>query len=254
MQPLDPLDQLLRGRPAHSWTERLRSAVAERWPWFVAGAVIVSVVAIVLVMRAPSPPVAVSLPRATSVPVVGASASALPTAAPPTAAPGSTVATSATMAAGSPEQLVVHVAGAVVAPGLVTLPAGSRVADAVERAGGLRPDADGDRVNLAAPLTDGVRVYIPVMGQPDPPPAIVVTGGAAEGAAAAPSAAAPVDLNSATEAQLEALPGVGPSTAAAIVAYRTEHQRFRTVDELQEVRGIGPAKFEAIESMVTVGP
>ena len=73
-------------------------------------------------------------------------------------------------------------------------------------------------------------------------------------ATATPSPTQPLDLNAATAEQLEALPGVGPSTAAAIVAYRTEHGRFRSVDELQEVRGIGPAKFEAVESSVTVGP
>jgi len=255
MEPLDPLDQLLRGRSAPPWAERIRAVLAARWPWFVAGGVIVAVVIAVLLLRSPSGPAVVTLPRAGTEPA-GVTVAAAPSGGATGGAADGTASTTAPRSGSSvdPGTVVVHVAGAVAAPGLVTLPAGSRVADAVARAGGLRADADGDRINLAAPVSDGVRVFIPVVGQPDPPLAVAVTGGPAESASATPSPTQPLDLNTATAEQLEALPGVGPSTAAAIVAYRTEHGQFRSVDELQEVRGIGPAKFEAVESSVTVGP
>lgn len=255
MEPLDPLDQLLRGRSAPPWAERSRAVLAARWPWFVAGGVIVAVVIAVLLLRSPSGPAVVTLPRAGTEPA-GVTVAAAPSGGATGGAADGTASTTAPRSGSSvdPGTVVVHVAGAVAAPGLVTLPAGSRVADAVARAGGLRADADGDRINLAAPVSDGVRVFIPVVGQPDPPLAVAVTGGPAESASATPSPTQPLDLNTATAEQLEALPGVGPSTAAAIVAYRTEHGQFRSVDELQEVRGIGPAKFEAVESSVTVGP
>ncbi len=255
MEPLDPLDQLLRGRSAPPWAERIRAVLAARWPWFVAGGVIVAVVIAVLLLRSPSGPAVVTLPRAGTEPA-GVTVAAAPSGGATGGAADGTASTTAPRSGSSvdPGTVVVHVAGAVAAPGLVTLPTGSRVADAVALAGGLRADADGDRINLAAPVSDGVRVFIPVVGQPDPPLAVAVTGGPAESASATPSPTQPLDLNTATAEQLEALPGVGPSTAAAIVAYRTEHGQFRSVDELQEVRGIGPAKFEAVESSVTVGP
>ncbi len=255
MEPLDPLDQLLRGRSAPPWAERIRTVLSERRPWFVAGGVIVAVVSAVLLLRSPSGPAEVTLPRAGTEPA-GVTVAAAPSGGATGGAVDGTASTTVPRSGSSVDSgtVVVHVAGAVAAPGLVTLPSGSRVADAVALAGGLRADADGDRINLAAPVSDGVRVFIPVVGQPDPPVAVAVTGGPAESAAATPSPTQPLDLNTATAEQLEALPGVGPSTAAAIVAYRTEHGQFRSVDELQEVRGIGPAKFEAVESSVTVGP
>lgn len=157
-------------------------------------------------------------------------------------------------------QLVVHVAGAVAAPGVVRLPQGSRVVDAVAAAGGLRPDAEPDRVNLAAPLTDGERVVVPILGQPDPVelPGAVAPSPASGGSAAADAGATgalgqPVDLNTATVEQLDTLPGVGPATASAILDHRTSEGPFRSVDELIEVRGIGEAKLEALRDLVTVG-
>jgi competence protein ComEA len=160
-------------------------------------------------------------------------------------------------AAGGPTQVVVHVAGAVTSPGVVRLSTGSRVVDAVSAAGGLRADADPDRVNLAAPLTDGQRVVVPDLGQPAP---VDVGGGAgtaatpgADGAAGGGSVPGPVDLNSATAEQLDTLPGVGPSTAAAIIEHRDSAGPFRSVDALLDVRGIGEAKLEALRDLVTVG-
>ena len=155
----------------------------------------------------------------------------------------------------------VHVAGAVSRPGVVDLPSGSRVVDAVRAAGGLRPDADPDRVNLAAELADGQRIVIPVRGQ-EVPVEVLPTGpsGAAGGGAGtgtgvggAPGSAGPVDLNTATAEQLDALPGVGPATATAILSHREEHGPFRSVEDLIEVRGIGEAKLDGLRDLVMVG-
>jgi competence protein ComEA len=145
--------------------------------------------------------------------------------------------------------VVVYAAGAVKTPGVYKLAAGARVTDAVLAAGGPAPDADLDRVNLAAKVTDGERVYIPRKGE---------AGDAALGAAGVPDAAgtgapAVLDLNTATAEQLDALPGVGPATAKAILDYRTQHRRFRSVDELLEVRGIGEAKLAQLKPLVRVG-
>ncbi len=152
--------------------------------------------------------------------------------------------------------LVVHVVGAVASPGVVTLGAGSRVVDAVTAAGGLRPDADPDRVNLAAPLEDGQRVVVPVVGQE--PPTVVGSGGtggssAGDGSSSAGSQSAPIDLNSATAQDLETLPGVGPATSSAIISHREKEGPFRSVDDLLDVRGIGEAKLDALRDLVSVG-
>jgi competence protein ComEA len=185
----------------------------------------------------------------------------------PTAAPSADADAAAPGSGGGPSgsgagPVFVHVAGAVAAPGVVELPAASRVVDAVAAAGGLRVDADPDRVNLAAPLADGTRVVIPVVGEEPLPesstvPAAVPGSGAAGGTSSvAAGASAPgslLDLNRADVAQLDTLPGVGPSTAAAIVEHREQHGPFRDVDALLDVRGIGDAKLEALRDLVTVG-
>jgi len=189
------------------------------------------------------PPVELTLPRADASegapPAATAGGSAVPSG-------GSTTTTTVG------EELVVHVAGAVASPGVVTVRAGGRVADAVAAAGGLRPDADANRVNLAAPLEDGSRVYVPVVGEErepevlaaEPPPGREGEPGAATG---------PVDVNRATAEELQRLPGIGPATAAAIVAHREANGPFRSVDQLDDVRGIGPAKLEQLRSLVVVG-
>ena len=154
-----------------------------------------------------------------------------------------------------------HVAGAVSSPGVVELPASSRVVDAVQAAGGLRADADPDRVNLAAPLTDGQRVAVPVVGQPLLPEPVSGSGSAGSGSGTAGSGAPGpgdtpdglVDLNTADATQLDELPGVGPSTAAAIISHREKEGPFTSVDGLLDVRGIGEAKLEALRDLVTVG-
>lgn len=136
------------------------------------------------------------------------------------------------------ETLVVHVAGAVRQPGLYELKEGSRVSDAVARAGGATLKADTAAVNLAAPLADGIQVLIPSR----------VAGAAGSAAGGAPQR---VSLSSATEADLDALPGVGPVTAQKIIDYRSQHGGFSSVDDLDAVPGIGPARIGQLRDLVT---
>lgn len=147
--------------------------------------------------------------------------------------------------------VTVHAAGAVNRPGVYALSDGARVADVVTAAGGLASDADMDRLNLAARVSDGERVYAPRKGEEVPPGPVAGSGGTAGGQPGA-APAGPIDLNTATAEQLDALPGVGPATSAAIVTYRDRNGRFRAVDELLEVPGIGPAKLEAIRPLVRI--
>jgi competence protein ComEA len=165
-------------------------------------------------------------------------------------APPSSAATGTTALPVAPVGLVVAVAGAVVAPGIVRLVDGARVTDALAAAGGAAGDADIDRLNLAATLHDGDRVYVPRRGEGDAPEVIAPNGGAAVGGATATTRPAPVDINRAGADQLDQLPGIGPSTAAAIVDYRNQHGPFRSLDDLAQVRGIGPAKLEQLRPLV----
>jgi competence protein ComEA len=140
-----------------------------------------------------------------------------------------------------PRELVVHVAGAVARPGLYRLPDGSRIDDAIAEAGGAKPRAALDLVNLAAPVADGQQVVVPLRGSS-------AAAGAADPSAGAP--AGKVHLNSATLEQLDELPGVGPVTAQQILAYRDANGAFRSVDELDAVPGIGPATLEQLRPLV----
>lgn len=139
---------------------------------------------------------------------------------------------------------VVHVAGAVRRPGLYEFPAGARIADAIETAGGALRAADLGALNLAEPLVDGAQIHVPVKGSP---------AAAAPGSpSSAPSATPTVPLNAADTAALETIPGVGPVTATAIVEHRERIGSFTSVDELLDVDGIGPATLEAIRPYVTL--
>lgn len=145
-----------------------------------------------------------------------------------------------------PKKLMVHIAGAVANPGVYELPEGKRVIDAVSIAGGGAGEADLDALNLAAKLIDGQKIYLPKKGegltQRSAPTDVGVTA----------SSEVPLNLNVATEEQLDALPGIGPVLAQRIIEWRTEHQRFTKVEQLLEVEGIGEKKFKQIKEKVTI--
>jgi len=226
----DPAPTLHRPPPPRTWRERVEHVADATGTTparlLVGGALaVVAALGVLWLTRPPSSPPELSLPFASTTLALEASS---------TASTG-------------PAVLVVHVAGAVVAPGVHELPPGSRVVDAVAAAGGLAPHADGSRLNLAAPVADGERIYVPAVGE-GPPPEVPSASGAGTGG----RRAGPVDLNTADEAALDALPGIGPATAAAIVEHRREIGRFTSVDQLLDVRGIGEAKLEQLRSLVTV--
>jgi competence protein ComEA len=142
--------------------------------------------------------------------------------------------------------LVVHVAGAVRHPGLYRLAPGSRVADALDAAGGPQPGADTDRLNLAARLTDGQRVAVPRAGAPAAPGPADTSGGAG------PDPAEPIDLNTAGLAELETLPHVGPATAQAILLERNRRGGFRSPRDLLRIPGIGERRFADLRDRIRV--
>lgn len=156
--------------------------------------------------------------------------------------PAGSAAPAAVPTATAPTRLTVHVAGAVHRPGVVTLPHGSRVTDAIDEAGGAQPDAVLAALNLARVLEDGERVLVP---SPDDPE-VASAGGAAE----RPDGR--IDLNRATADQLEELPGIGPVLARRIVEHREDHGPFTEVGELREVPGIGERTFQSLAELVTV--
>lgn len=140
-------------------------------------------------------------------------------------------------------EVTVHVSGAVGSPGLVTLRAGSRAGDAVAVAGGLLPQADPAGINLARELLDGDHVHVPREGEVLPPSSDPSSGS---------DRSDPIDLNTASEAALEELPGVGPARATAIVEHRREHGPFTVPGDLRDVAGIGEATFQRLAELVTV--
>jgi len=160
----------------------------------------------------------------------------------------------ASSAVGASGDLVVDVQGAVVRPGIVHLPAGSRVADAIAAAGGYGPRVAADRVgqalNLAALVKDGDQVIVPSRDDPGPAPTTGSTGGGSSGGGSS-GGGGPIDLNHATLAELDGLPGIGPVTAAKIVAARDE-QAFGTVDDLRTRKILGAATFEKVKDLVIV--
>jgi competence protein ComEA len=176
-------------------------------------------------LRAPDPPPVESiLPAAGSVTIA-------------TPAPTTTV----------PPPMVVHVDGAVNRPGVHELAPGARVIDAVAAAGGTTAAADEHRVNLAAPVVDGQRLWVPAVGEEEPT-VVAGSGGGGGGETASDIGSGPVDVNEADETRLQDLPGIGPALAAAIIQYRTDHGPFGTVEDLLDVPGIGPAKLAQLEA------
>ncbi len=194
------------------------------------------------IMRAQSQalPLAVTQAAPPSVPSPGPSAGA-----PAAAAPSAT-------------QLEIHVAGAVKKPGVVLLEPGSRVHDAIEAAGGVRKGVKTGTLNLAQPLSDGQQVFV-ASGQEESAVRSgsqgsggAETGTGASGASGAGTGAGPINLNTASAVELEQLPGVGPVMAGKIVDWRTSHNRFSAVSELQEIDGVGPKTYARLAPLVTV--
>ncbi|MFW9214839.1 helix-hairpin-helix domain-containing protein [Corynebacterium amycolatum] len=155
--------------------------------------------------------------------------------------------------------LIVSVVGLVVKPGVVEVPAGARVVEAIERAGGLLPEANPASVNLAAPLVDGQQIVVGTEALP----AGEIAGGsggadgsgadsADSGAAGASEPSGQININTATATQLEELPGIGPATATKIIDFREKNGPFASIDALEEVPGIGPAKVEALRDVATI--
>lgn len=235
--------------PDQGWLARLRADPGR------AGAIALAVVAALAVLITiftlmrdqPAPVMSAKLP-----PVQKAS----------TAGPASPGSPAVATPAGPDRPVVVSVVGLVHKPGLVTLTPGARIADALQAAGGAMDGADTIGLNMARPLTDGEQIVVGLAPVPGKPAAL--GSSVAAGAAPAPAAPAPVsgsarpkpggvlDLNTATVEQLDALPGVGPVTAAAIVAWRQSNGKFTSVDQLADVDGIGPARLDKLRALVRV--
>ncbi len=236
---------------ALSWQDRPRFVIA-------AGLAVAVVVSVGWWLGQPSSagPVDGAIPFASS-PTAGAGSpsgggpssvsTAVSTAVAPGAGPGPAAAEMPPAA-----EMVVHVAGAVNRPGIVRLAAGARVIEAIEAAGGAAGDADLDQLNLAAPLADGTQVRVPHQGETVPAPISPAAPAGGNGPAAVGPPPVVVDLNRATAAELDQLPGIGPALAAAIVTWRTDHGQFKRIDDLLDVPGIGPAKLSDLADRVRV--
>ncbi len=202
------------------------------------------VVGVWWVVRVPPPPPEASIPFATTTIASNLIASN----------------TAASSALPSSANITVYVSGEVVKPGVYVLLATARVIDALQAAGGATNHADLVVVNLAAPLVDAAQVFIPRIGstpratlpRPHAGVNLPIAGGSGSAGGGATSAAGIVDINSATLFDLDALPGVGPSTAQAIIDYRVANGPYASVDDLLNVRGIGPSKLAAMRARVRV--
>ena len=269
----DDLLTRLRPLPPRTWRDRLDDLLADPPPWGRLGAAVaVAAIVVVVAVRALAPPATpaeseLPLAQPAEAGVVGAASEGGAEPAGPGApgtigadgtppigaggATGSGPGTGVAAAPGAATEVVVHVVGAVAAPGVQRLPAGARVVDAVTAAGGAAADADLTRVNLAAVLVDGQQVVILRPGELPPPGVGPVTGGGA-GAVDPASGETLVNLNTASPTELEELPGVGPATAEAIVSHRDQQGPFASVDDLLDVRGIGEAKLEQLRAHATV--
>lgn len=238
-------------RPTWRWRLTPRDAVIAG----VALAVVGAVVAGAALARAPlaGDPRPTAQPLPVPSPPPGAASGTGPSGtAPSVAAPSGRAPTDgASPGATADGEVVVHVVGQVLRPGVVRLPAGARIADAVEAAGGATTTADLSSVNLARVVVDGEQVLVPLPGQAVAP-APQSAGGAVAPPDPTPDGRSVVDLNTADLGQLDALPGIGPVLAQRILDWRSEHGRFTSVDELSEVRGIGPAALARLDGLVGV--
>ncbi len=153
----------------------------------------------------------------------------------------------------TPPSMVVHVDGMVASPGVYRLQGDSlRVHDAVEAAGGLAEGADTSHMNLAEPLADGEKVHVPAMGEQDADDQAQESGATGAGGSVSPSSGGIVNINTATVAELTALPGVGEATAAEIIRDREANGAFRSVEDLMRVSGIGEKKFAKLKDRIRV--
>ena len=208
-------------------------------------AAVVAVAAWLVLRSVPDSAAPVQLSTERSLPVTDSTAPSSSSETPMSAASGGAVLTPA--GEGSAPPLIVDVVGKVRRPGIVELPAGARVVDAIRAAGGARPGVDTTSLNLARVLVDGEQIVVGLKV-----PAVDLVPSPAVSGSSTTSGIASVDLNSATQEQLETLPGIGPVTAAAILAWRDEHGAFTSVDELLEVSGIGEVTLSEIEAYVHV--
>ncbi len=231
------------------WAGRLRAdpGRAGAIALAVVAALAVLVTTLTLVRDRPAPVMSAKLP-----PVEKAS----------TASPRSSASPAAGQPAASDRPCVVSVVGLVHTPGLVTLAPGARIADALQAAGGVVDGADTIGLNMARPVGDGEQIVVglaPISGHPTALGSSVATGSAPTPGTQAPVSGSVkpksgevLDLNTATVEQLDTLPGVGPVTAAAIVAWRQTNGKFTNVDQLADVDGIGPARLEKLRALVRV--
>lgn len=145
--------------------------------------------------------------------------------------------------------IVVHIVGAVLEPGVYSLPIKSRQQDAIEAAGGFLPEANPQALNLAAPLQDGDRIIVPTLPSDPPTPA---TNLSKSTIVELPSSNALININTASQADLENLPGIGPVKAQTIIAYRESNGFFGLINDIQNVPGIGPKTFDNLKSLIKV--
>jgi len=233
------VEPLSRPVPPRSPGDRARAWIE----WFGVARLLAASIATVIVslggywlLQSPPPSTEATLPMAVS---------------PSSEAPGVTIqaAPSPPSPPEAPTTILAHVTGAVMEPGVYELTGDARIRDALAAAGGPSPQADWNALNLAAPVVDGTRLYVPLVGEEAA--TAIVSAPAPAPASGSDALTAPVDVNRASAAELDALPGVGPATAAAIVTDRERNGPFVGVDDLERVPGIGPAKLAAIRDLVT---
>jgi competence protein ComEA len=234
------VEEVFRPEPARNVSERAQAWIG----WFGLGRLIASAVAVLIVcggaywlVRTPPPPTEAALPR---VEAAGSPVSTLPV----------PIAATPEVSAAPTSGVTVHVAGSVLTPGVYELASGARVHEAIDRAGGMIGDADVDMLNLAAPLADGSRIYVPAVGEDVSAVALIDMPFVASAVDA--GLVGQVNINRATAADLVHLPGVGPATSTAIITERQRNGPFLSVDDLERVPGIGPAKLASIRHLVAV--
>lgn len=166
----------------------------------------------------------------------------------------------------SDDRILVHISGAVNKEGIVELKIGSRIADAIDKAGGMKEEADIEDINLAYKLEDGMKIHIPTKQERESSNIteegkteeitekyVTTSSGVSAKNETKNTQNLKININTATQTQLETLPGIGPSTATKIITYRKEKGKFKTIEDIKEVSGIGDSKFEKIKNYITVG-